>query len=321
MAGSFQFHMRAGKAEPGFGLVKAAAEYGFDCYQGQAGREYPAFDDVEGQRKARAELDALGVVPVLGGGPLMRQMREDPELARPAFETAKRLGSPCLTSAWSIGMRARHKKEMTADEVERTIRADIDATCRLAEIAEEYQIPVAFEDHIDYRFEEIARILHAADSPCIGLSFDTGNPLIFADDPMDYLREFAQRTYSTHIKDGYTVPIEGGAGFVWCELGKGMVDIPAIVHGLARQPHEIPLVLEFWALAVDPMEYKTDAFWTHLQCTPDDVRPMLQAIESDMAKAHPFPAQGDAEIGLADETHVMRATPPYLRKLVSEATG
>ena len=58
-------------------------------------------------------------------------------------------------------------------------------------VAEEYDVKLAVENHIDYTSDECVELLERVDSPYLGLNLDTGNFLRLLDDPIDGTRKLA----------------------------------------------------------------------------------------------------------------------------------
>jgi sugar phosphate isomerase/epimerase len=68
-------------------------------------------------------------------------------------------------------------------------------------VAEEYDVKLAVENHIDYTADECVELLDRVNSPYLGLNLDTGNFLRLLDDPIEGAKKLADRVYATHIKD------------------------------------------------------------------------------------------------------------------------
>ena len=68
-------------------------------------------------------------------------------------------------------------------------------------VAEEYDVKLAVENHIDYTSDECVELLERVGSPYLGLNLDTGNFLRLLDDPVEGAQKLANRVYATHIKD------------------------------------------------------------------------------------------------------------------------
>ncbi len=95
------------------------------------------------------------------------------------------------------------------------------------QVAENYGVKLAVENHIDYTADECVELLDRVDSPYLGLNFDTGNFLRLLDDPIDGARKLADRTLATHVKD--LKPVKGLNATEWyffssTPVGDGLVD-------------------------------------------------------------------------------------------------
>lgn len=94
-------------------------------------------------------------------------------------------------------------------------------------VAEDYDVILAVENHIDYTSDECKELLDRVDSPYLGLNLDTGNFLRLLDDPVDGAAKLADRVYATHIKD--LKPVKGVNAKEWyffssTPVGDGLVD-------------------------------------------------------------------------------------------------
>jgi inosose dehydratase len=108
--------------------------------------------------------------------------------------------------------------------------------------------------------EEIARLLELTDPGLIGLCFDTGHYTYGGGEALDGLRRFGERSAYVHFKDcsagvaararaegwDYQRAVRHG---IFCELGHGTVDFPAILAGLRRRGYDGWIVVEQDVLA------------------------------------------------------------------------
>ncbi len=96
---------------------------------------------------------------------------------------------------------------------------------------------------------EIAKLMEMTDPNLLGLVFDTGHYAFGGGDPLEGLRKHAGRIWHFHFKDfepnvgkqsaeqgwNYFESVRNG---VFCELGKGGVDFPALVQELERMGYD-----------------------------------------------------------------------------------
>ncbi len=316
MWGSFMRHQKLGLVGEGRDLIRKAREYGFDSYLLSVGRELPSLEPAD-LRETKDLLDELGMTCTLNAG-LLRQVREgDQDAVRRTFEAAKFLDAHSINMTFSPGMNTRWQEDWDEATSAEYVKRDTEDASGLAEFAGEYEMPVAIENHLDYILEEIGTILDAVPGDYVGLNFDTANPLLFLQSPMDFARRFAGRIFSTHLKDGYILPDRDGARVVWCNIGEGIVDIPGILSVLKDQDREVALNLEYWAQAAHEVPYDTEEYWDHLLLTRKEAAPMVERFEEDLLTTR-MDVSDDDRAGLKDEVRVMKSVPGYVQKLWDE---
>ena len=103
--------------------------------------------------------------------------------------------------------------------------------------------------------DEIARLLELTDPQMVGLCFDTGHYRFGGGDPVAGLRQHRARIWHVHFKDcspsiheqsraehwDYLESLKHG---IFCELGKGDVNFPAVVEELRRTKYAGWIVVE-----------------------------------------------------------------------------
>ena len=103
--------------------------------------------------------------------------------------------------------------------------------------------------------EETAKLLDMTDPEVLGLVLDTGHYRFGGGDPLEGLRRHASRLWHVHFKDhepavaeqsrregwGGVQSVEHG---VFCELGRGDVDFPAVLAGLKELGYKGWVVVE-----------------------------------------------------------------------------
>lgn len=103
--------------------------------------------------------------------------------------------------------------------------------------------------------EETATLLERTDPEVLGLVFDTGHYSFGGGDPVEGLKRHADRIWHVHFKDhqpevAARSRLEGWDGIqsvghgVFCELGKGDVNFPAVLAELKRRNYDGWIVVE-----------------------------------------------------------------------------
>ncbi len=125
-------------------------------------------------------------------------------------------------------------------------------------VREETGLRTAFHHHCAGFIEtsqEIQRLMELTDPEVLGLCFDTGHYTYGGGDALEGLKRHAGRIWHVHFKDcsqgvAERARTEGWDYFravqegVFCELGRGTVDFPAIVERLKRSSYRGWVVVE-----------------------------------------------------------------------------
>ena len=103
--------------------------------------------------------------------------------------------------------------------------------------------------------EEIDELMRRTDGSLLGLVHDSGHIMYGGGDPLRVLEQHAKRVWHVHFKDcdlavarqardqglGYLAAVRAQ---LFCELGAGAVDFPAIVEALQRRQYDGWAVVE-----------------------------------------------------------------------------
>jgi len=122
------------------------------------------------------------------------------------------------------------------------------ATKVAAAVKKEAGLRTVFHHHCAGYIEtpaEVERLLAMTDPTLLGLVFDTGHYRFGGGDPLEALKKFGNRVWHFHFKDHHPAVaqqsrekgwdyFESVANGIFCELGQGDVDFPAVIAELER---------------------------------------------------------------------------------------
>ena len=125
-------------------------------------------------------------------------------------------------------------------------------------LRDEHGLQIVFHHHCGGFVEtpaEIDRFLALTDPATVGLCLDTGHYVYGGGDPLDCLRQHGHRVRYVHLKDAHPAIMaqartegwnyfQAVAAGVFCELGRGCVDFPAVLDALRARSYAGWLVVE-----------------------------------------------------------------------------
>jgi sugar phosphate isomerase/epimerase len=156
------------------------------------------------------------------------------------IEIADRMGSRVMRI---VGSSLRFREEPHAPQIER-----LSGMLRQAvKVAEDKNVILAMENHIDFTATEILSLIKEVKSRYFGVNFDTGNALRLLEDPVKEAKLLAPYIHATHIKD--LSPRKGGSPREWnfwesVPVGKGVVDVAGVMSVLRDQGYQGVLCVE-----------------------------------------------------------------------------
>jgi sugar phosphate isomerase/epimerase len=122
---------------------------------------------------------------------------------------------------------------------------------------------IAVENHQDASTDDLLRLAdmvsgHAA----FGVTFDTGNPLAVAEDPVESARRLAPLIRHVHLKD-YTMHFApDGYRLSRCAAGDGVIDFPAILDIVRRNSRTVIPGIEIAAQATRTIPILDRDWWS-----------------------------------------------------------
>jgi inosose dehydratase len=158
-------------------------------------------------------------------------------------------------------VRARHAGRIQPSQALSEKQWDIAARGveRLAQVVrDETGLRTVFHHHCGAFIEttqEVDALMQRTDDSCVGLCLDSGHITYAGGSPIDLLDRYGTRTWHVHFKDcepavaararsekwDYQAAVRGG---VFCELGKGAVDFPALLEALRQRGYSGWIVVE-----------------------------------------------------------------------------
>ena len=201
----------------------------------QAGVKYISLKDMHlpmkssraERQEARAKIESAGLI-LLGGGVIYLNNNEAE--IRAALEYVKDAGMPTMVCS---------PEPAALDTLERT--------------AKEYDVRIAIHNHGpgDKRYPsplDVMKLVKDRD-PRMGLCIDVGHTVRLGEDPVAVIQACANRLYDFHIKDVTEATAKGGA----TEIGKGVIDIVAVLRALVGLNYAHHVALEYETNAEAPM--------------------------------------------------------------------
>ena len=157
-----------------------------------------------------------------------------------SFEQAKNIGAEVMRVVGSSLMFLHQPHRPQLERLTQMFR-------KAVKVAQDYDVKMAVENHIDFTSDEILQLIENVDSPYFGLNFDTGNFLRLLDDPIKGMEKLAKHTFATHIKD---LKVQKGvAADAWyffssTPVGEGYVDNQKLAQMLKDADYQGFLAVE-----------------------------------------------------------------------------
>ena len=146
----------------------------------------------------------------------------------------------------------------------------------IAPVAEDLGIRIGVENHQDATSSDLIWLCEAVDSPNVGVTLDTGNPLAVAEDPVEFAQRILPYLVHVHLKDYRMMATEQGYRLFHCPIGAGVVDYAALFTLFDTKP-EILRHIEMAALGERHIRILDDAWWAgHASRPIDQVLPVLR---------------------------------------------
>jgi len=212
--------------------------------------------------------------------------RPDVDVFEHAVKVAKEAGATSLRAVCLLGRR--YEMFSSLEDWKTAVQGFHKQIAAALPVVEKHRMPLAIENHKDWRADEQVALLKHYDNEFLGVSLDTGNNVSILDDPMATVEALAPYTFNVHLKDIALEETE--TGFVMSEvaLGDGMLDLPRMVHVLQRARPDVRFSLEM--ITRDPLEVPclTDKYWSTFEFNGVDLARTLSRIRANKPRS-PLP--------------------------------
>jgi len=111
-------------------------------------------------------------------------------------------------------------------------------------LCERYGIPLTIENTPNITSAEVLELIELTKSEWVRVCFDTGNPLVVLEDPLEAATSLAPLISTVHLKD-YQVSARGdGLLLLGCALGEGVVDLVSVIDLISSRAPAVSLNIE-----------------------------------------------------------------------------
>jgi sugar phosphate isomerase/epimerase len=133
------------------------------------------------------------------------------------------------------------------EDHQQQIEAVIPLLKKAVKVAEDNDVKLAMETHMDFTAPEMKTIIDRIGSPNFGVTFDSGNLLRMLQDPIAGMELLAPYVFATHIKDVVVDTAFSAAHhcfFSCVPVGWGLVDNARLAEILSRHNYDGMLAVE-----------------------------------------------------------------------------
>lgn len=187
---------------------------------------------------AQARERGLGIVV---DGPLL-----EVEPFRRHLEQAHALGASVVRCMLSTVLCGDRRPLGGLDGWRRHLEEMARRLALLAPIAADLGLRIGVENHQDATADDLVWLCERVDSPAVGVTLDTGNPLAVAEDPVLFARRVLPYLVHVHLKDYRLMPTPQGYRIFHCPVGAGVVDFPALFALFRGVPNLTPHIEMAW---------------------------------------------------------------------------
>jgi len=184
----------------------------------------------------------------------------------------------------------RYEQFNSAEEFARASARALETLQKVEPVVATHKIRLAVENHKDHRVAERVEMLKRLSSEWIGMCVDVGNSFSLCEDATEVVRAYAPWAFSVHLKDQAVREYEDGFLFADVALGKGFLDLPAMVRILREAHPEVRFSLEVITRSALRVPVLTEKYWASMAgVSASDLARTLKTVKAKAA-AEAFPA-------------------------------
>jgi sugar phosphate isomerase/epimerase len=179
----------------------------------------------------------------------------------------------------------RYEQFGSAEEFARAAQRALESLQRAEPIARRHRFRLAVENHKDQRVPERLELLKRLGSEHIGMCVDVGNSFALCEDPMEVVRAYAPWVFTVHLKDQAVGEYEDGFLLADAALGKGFLDLAAMVRVLREARPEVRFNLE--VITRDPLRIPvlTPKYWATMAGVPAaDLARTMRTVKANTSR-------------------------------------
>lgn len=148
------------------------------------------------------------------------------------------------------------------------------------------QVKIAIENHGEFHSRHLRTIVEQAGSDLAAVCYDSGNPVLTAEDPLEALETLAPFVVTAHIRDSVVFAHPRGAAVQWVALGEGSIDMVALAGRFRELCPTAPFHLEIiTGRPPQVIPIRDPAFW---KTDPETPASSLARFERLVRTGHPF---------------------------------
>lgn len=251
------------------GFLDLAAKLGLSAIEVPFGYMHSQ-EDESGLQAYVEEARERGLRVISAGLPI------EVEPFRQHLAICKRLGIKTVRCVMSSVLCGDRRPVGGLEGWQRLLDEKIGILKELAHLAEDAGVRIGVENHQDATSADLVYLCQTVNSPNVGVTLDTGNPLAVAEDPVIFARTILPYLVHVHLKDYRMTPSPEGYRIFHCAIGAGVVDYPALFD-LFRTKDDLVCNIEMAALGERHIRLLTDEYWAgHTQRPIADVLPVLR---------------------------------------------